>query len=110
MSPVDEAARDRLDRVETQQDEQQKMLHKVDKKVDVMHSGVITLTETVNKLNTTMETNAAEGRKRHEKSDKRNKWNPVFIIGGISAVLTVIETGSLKPLISFLATLSGAGP
>ena len=109
MSPVDEAARDRLDRVENQQDAQQKMLHTVDKKVDVMMVGVNSLTESVTKLNTTMETNAVEGRKRHEKADKRNKWNPIIIVGGISAVLTALEAGTLKPVIAFLATLSGIG-
>lgn len=110
MPPMDDAARDRIARLERQHDTQQQMIHTVDKKVDVMAEGVNTLNNTVVKLNTTIEKHAEEGKLRHKKADFWTKLSPVITLAGMASLLMALETGSLKPLLTLIATIGGIKP
>lgn len=118
----DNVAHDRISRLEVKVDGHQTWLvqlqecyHKTDKKIDVNALILNQLTDQIKNLEDTVNRNAKEGRERHEMAEQRqakhekwNKMNPAIILGGMTAILTVIETGSLKPLITFLAKLAGA--
>ena len=104
--PVD-ALKERVVRNEKQIDDHREMIHKIDKKVDMVNIGVTNLNDTVTTLNNTIQKNSDEGKARHKKSDIMGYISPLIILSGMAALLTAVESGSLQPLIKFLTALSG---